>query len=356
MESLKEKLWRWQKKIKEQQDSTNKELYPVFKEIEEFGKRAEIIKKEFDRLGHREWEEFIFNEWIVKTDEEWDSYIYFMWKNYRINGLRWKLYEVGKDDDWEWFIYIWWTDSYNYLKWSWQSYILRSNWFLFDWSKHLMWWKWIWFAPNGMIYDWDTSKWEPINPDEEDWLLHHLKWSYYEPDWKKTTYEIIPWISEELNKIQDKPDAKNLMYKRWKVVEITVQEIWKTIEHCFSSWNEEIKFNEEDQDYVFRTNKWKEFRISREKWKDFIDSTADFINSAINLSKSEWFMKFKADDEKLIASFKLKPRNTNVLKNVKEKLWMDARELAQRLNDYVYEEKYKEYSTQKEKRWRPKKL
>jgi hypothetical protein len=31
-------------------------------------------------------------------------------------------------------------------------------------------------------------------------------------------------------------------------------------------------------------------------------------------------MKFKADDEKLIASFKLKPRNTNVLKNVKEKL------------------------------------
>jgi hypothetical protein len=42
------------KKIKEQQDSTNKELYPVFKEIEEFKKRAEIIKKEFDRLGHRE--------------------------------------------------------------------------------------------------------------------------------------------------------------------------------------------------------------------------------------------------------------------------------------------------------------
>jgi predicted nucleic acid-binding Zn-ribbon protein len=55
MESLKEKLWRWQKKIKEQQDSINKELYPVFKEIEDLQKKAIELQIEFNKLWYREW-------------------------------------------------------------------------------------------------------------------------------------------------------------------------------------------------------------------------------------------------------------------------------------------------------------
>lgn len=354
MESLKEKLWRWQKKIKEQQNYTNKELYPIFKEIEEFQKRAKEIKQEFDKLWYREWEDFIFNEWVVKTDEEWDSYINFMWNNYWINGLRWKLYEVKKDDNGEWYIYIWWTDPSNYMKWSWNSFILKSDWFIYNWSHFLWWWNWVRFAPNWMIYSWSISKWEPLNPDEESRVLSNRKWSYYEPNWRKTTYKVTPPLSEELNLLQDKPDEKSLMYSRGKVVETTIEEIWKTIEHYFSSWNVEIKFNEEDQDYVFRTHRWREFRIPLEKWKDFIASTADFINSAISLSKKEWFIRFNSDEEDLTVSYRLRPRNTSILRNVKEKFWIDAKDLAQWLNDYIHEDKYKEYDTPKE-RWRPKK-
>lgn len=118
----------------------------------------------------------------------------------------------------------------------------------------------------------------------------------------------------------------------------------------------EIKFNEEDQDYVFRTHRWKEFRVPLERWKDFITSTADFINSAISLSKKEWFIRFNSDEEDLTVSYRLRPRNTNVLRNVREKFWIEAKDLAQRLNDYIYEDKYKEYNTPKEKRWRPKKM
>ena len=356
MESLKEKLWRWAKKIKWQQDSTNKELYPIFKKLENYKKRKEELENEFNKLWHRKWENFVFNEWIEKTDIEWDSYITFLWNNYRKSWLRWRLYEIKKDDEWEWFIYIWGTDHYNSVRWSWQWYIMKSNWFLFDWRNHLMWWSWIRFAPNGMVYDWDTSLWEPLNPEEEDWFLHQLKWSYYEPHWKKTTYEIIPWISPKLNILNDESESKKLMYSRWKVVETTIEEIWKAIEHSFSSWNEEIKFTEDGENYIFTTPRWDKLCIPLEKWNSFIRSTADLINKAISLSKSERFDKFKADKENLMISYKLKPRNTNILKNAKEKLWIDAKDLAQRLNNYIYEDKYKQFNTPREKRWRPKKI
>ena len=356
MESLKEKLWRWQKKIKEQQDSINKELYPVFKEIEDLQKKAIKLQIEFNKLWYREWENFIFNKWVVKIDEEWDSYINFMWNNYRNSWLRWKLYEIGWDSNGEWYIYIWWTDPSNYMKWSWNSFILKSDWFIYNWSHFLWWWNWVRFAPNWMIYSWSISKWEPLNPDEESRNLSNKKWSYYELNWRKTTYKVTPPLSEELNLFQEKPDAESLMYGRWKVVETTIEEIWKNIEHTFSSRHQEIKFNEENQDYVFKTHRWKEFRIPLEKWKDFITSAADFINSAINLSKEEWFIKFKANEDNLMVSYRLRPRNTSILRHVKEKFWKDANDLAQRLNDYIYEDKYKEYDSPKKERWRPKKM
>ena len=102
MESLKEKLWRWLKKIERQQDKTRKELYPVFKEIENFKKRKAELQKEFNKLWHREWENFILNEWVVKMDSEWNYYIHFMWSNYRLTWEKWRIYDVSKDDNWEW--------------------------------------------------------------------------------------------------------------------------------------------------------------------------------------------------------------------------------------------------------------
>ena len=356
MESLKEKLWRWPKKIKEHQKATNKELYPVFQEIEDFKKRAKEIKQEFDKIWYRKWENFILREWIVKTDEEWNLYINFMWNRYRIKWFRWKLYEIGKDDNWEWYIYIWWTDPYNYIKWAWDSFILRSNWFIYNWTHRIWWWNWVRFSPNWMIYSWDISRWEPLNPEEENWTIFSKQWSYYEPNWKKTTYKVMSPFSEDFNNIQEQVNEKKTIHGTENIIETTVEEIWKAIEHTLASWNTNIQFDEDEQDYVFKTHKWKELRIPLEKWKEFIASLADFINRAFSLSKKEWFIRFKSNEKDLIVSERYKPWNTKILKDVKEKLWIDANDFVERLNNYCYEERYKKYDDSKEKRWRPNKI
>ena len=118
----------------------------------------------------------------------------------------------------------------------------------------MLWWNGVRYAPNGMIYSGDTPRREPLDPENED-FMYFREGSYYEPDWKKTSYKITPPLSEELNSFQDRFSENEILYSRWKLLETTVQQIWEDIKHTFFSRGKEIKSKKQMKTF-YRIIRW----------------------------------------------------------------------------------------------------
>lgn len=292
----------------------------------------------------KDWE-FVINEWNINLNEDGESYII-------VDGI--KYYEKWEyqyrymkifDDYWMTYFYIWEVGPDGLID-ECKCVVLRYDGWIFkgEWNK-----KWLLKDPHHWEYDWAFVDWKPIDIHSKPEFRR--KWVYTRADWSKDTFVAYSAkVRPQFVSWKDCKEKENWSKKRGSVVSVKTELPTWEVEHMLHSWKRDVYYKENEDSYIFESPNWKILKLPKtyDKWiderywkswelrkgSDMAKQLANVINAIekfICLHTVKGFTSFGSNLQ--VKYWDILIRKT-LLKNVKHRFWVSAKEFAERLNDY----------------------
>lgn len=208
--------------------------------------------------------------------------------------------------------------------------------------------------PHNWEYDWAFVDWKPI--DIHSRPEFRRKWTYTKADWTKEVYVAYSSkVRPQFVSWKDYKAKENRSKKRGSVVSIRKEYPTWEIENILHSWKREISYKEDENSYIFSSPTWKVLELPKvyDKWiderywkawelrkgSDMAKQLANIINAIEKFVCLHPVKKFTSFWSHLQVKYWDILLRKTLLKNVEERVWVSAKDLAERLNDY-YKEKF----------------
>ena len=288
--------------------------------------------------------EFIINESNIHQSE--NGYLYIV-----VDGIKYfnkwdyqHRYMKIFDEYWMPYFYIWEVRPGELID-ECKCIVIRNDGWIFkgEWNK-----KWVLKSPNNVEYDWSFVDGKPIDLHSKPEF--RKKWIYTKPDWTKETYvaysckmrpQFISW--------KDRKEKENWSKKRGSVVSVKTEHPTWEIEYVLHSRKRDTSYYEDENSYIFESPNWKKICLPKKceegidgrywiawelrKWSDRAKQLANMINAIEKFVCLHPVSKFSSFWPHLQVKYWDMLLRKTLLKNVEKRLWVQVKDLTERLND-----------------------